>query len=125
MEETPLRSVPHLDVRRNMRRSITVRFAVVSVVLILAAGMFTGCRSLSYIHRAKERPYDLWMAALKGFEGPVYYVGSDGDYSYFRAGKIFYTRYKAHTSKLGLPRTFPFGKGEPYLVTQDMVYLRQ
>jgi hypothetical protein len=62
------------------------------------------------------------MATLKGFEGAVYYVGSDGDYSYFRAGKMFYTRYKARTSQLRLPRAFPFGRGEPYLVTQDMVY---
>jgi len=65
------------------------------------------------------------MAALKGFEGSVYYVGSDGDDSYFRAGKVFYSRYKAQTSKIRLPRTFPFGKGDPYLVTQDMVYVRQ
>ena len=64
------------------------------------------------------------MAALKGFVGPVYYVGSDGDYSYFRAGEFFYTRYKAQTSKIGLPRTFPFGTEEPYRVTQDMVYNR-
>jgi hypothetical protein len=108
-----------------MRRSSKIGLALAFVMLICAVLTFVGCRSLSYIHRADERPYDLWMAALKGFEGPVYYVGSDGDYSYFRAGKMFYTRYKAQTSKLGLPRTFPFGKGEPYLVTQDMVYLRQ
>jgi hypothetical protein len=95
------------------------------LVVVACAIGFTGCRSLSYIHGAHEDPQGLWMAALKGFEGPVYYVGSDGDYSYFRAGKVFYTRYKAQTSKIGLPRTFPFGKGEPYLVTQDMVYLRR
>jgi hypothetical protein len=61
------------------------------------------------------------MAALKHFEGPVYYIGGDGDYSYFRAGDVFYTRYKAQTSKIHLPNTFPFGKGKPYLVTEDMV----
>jgi hypothetical protein len=90
-------------------------------VLVCIAISLIGCHSLSYLHRAQERPYDLWMAALKGFEGPVYYIGSDGDYSYFRAGDIFYTRYKAQTSKIHLPHTFPFGKGEPYRVTQDMV----
>lgn len=94
------------------------------LVVVCAIG-FTGCRSLSYIHRAPEDPQALWMAALKGFEGSVYYVGSDGDDSYFRAGKVFYSRYKAQTSKIRLPRTFPFGKGDPYLVTQDMVYVRQ
>jgi hypothetical protein len=51
----------------------------------------------------------------------VYYVGSDGDYSYFRQGHVFYSRCKAHTSKLKLPRTFPFGQGEPYIVTIDMI----
>ena len=103
-----------------MRRFTQIRlfllFAAICVVVI-----FSGCHSLSYIHRAKERPYDLWMAALKGFEGPVYYVGSDGDYSYFRAGTMIYTRYKVQTTKTHLPRTFPFGKGEPYLVTVEMV----
>ena len=107
-----------------MQQRTKVRFvAVVAVVIFFAIGS-CGCRSLTYIHGAKERPYDLWMATLKGFEGPVYYVGSEGEFSYFRAGKIVYTRYKAQTSKIGLPRTFPFGKEEPYLVTQEMVYYR-
>jgi hypothetical protein len=95
------------------------------LIAVVCTFTFAGCHSLSYVHGAHEDQAGLWMAALKGFEGPVYYVGGDGDYSYFRAGNIFYTRCKAQTSKLSLPRTFPFGKGEPYLVTQDMVYLRQ
>jgi hypothetical protein len=104
-----------------MRRRATIRLLVKAATAVCIITVFCGCHSLSYIHGAKERSYELWMAALKGFEGPVYYVGSDGDFSYFRAGKIFYTRYKAQTSKINLPRTFPFGKGEPYLVTQDLV----
>jgi hypothetical protein len=106
-----------------MRQRAIVRF--VCLLIAVVCTVIFGCRSLSYIHRAPDDQYGLWMAALKGFEGPVYYVGTDGDYSYFRAGKIFYTRYKAQTSKLGLPRIFPFGKREAYLVTQDMVYLHQ
>jgi len=89
------------------------------------ATCITGCYSVSYIHGAKERPTDLWMAALKHQEGPVYYVGSEGEFSYFRAGTVFWTRYKAQTSKISLPRTFPLGKEKPYLVTQDMVYYHQ
>lgn len=104
-------------------RSVTRFICLLIAVLCVVA--FTGCHSIAYVHGAPEDQSGLWMAALKGFEGPVYYVGSDGDYSYFRAGKICYTRYKAQTSKLSLPRTFPFGKGEPYLVTQEMVYLHQ
>lgn len=103
-----------------MRRSNLVLFFLVLLMASLTITV-TGCHSLSYVHGAEERPYDLWMAALKGFEGPVYYVGDDGDFSYFRAGTVFYTRYKVQSSKVHLPRTFPFGKGEPYLVTQDMV----
>jgi hypothetical protein len=91
------------------------------LAVVFCAIALAGCRSLSYIHGAPEDSQALWMAALKGFEGPVFYVGSDGEYSYFRAGTVTYTRYKAQTAKIHLPRTFPFGKGEPYRVTQDMV----
>src|SRR5437867_3199515 len=103
-----------------MRRRGIVHGSGLMLLICCIIG-FSSCRSASYLQKAKERPCDLWMAALKGFEGPVYYIGSDEDFSYFRAGRIFYTRYKARTSKIRLPRTFPFGKGEPYLVTQDMV----
>jgi hypothetical protein len=94
------------------------QFSVGGPILLGCITGFTGC---SGIHGAPERPADLRMAALKGFEGPVYYVGSEGDFSYFRAGTIFHTRYKARTSKLQLPRTFSLGQGKPYRVTEDMV----
>jgi hypothetical protein len=100
-----------------MPRRITVRF----VGLLAALVCITGCYSVSYIRGAKERPTELWMAALKHQEGPVYYVGSEGGFSYFRAGTVIWTRYKAQTSKIHLPRTFPLGKGASYLVTEDMV----
>ena len=90
--------------------------------LLTLAVCVSGCYSVSYIRGAKERPADLWMAALKGFEGPVYYVGSEGEFSYFRAGTVIWTRYKVQTAHINLPRTFPLGKEKPYLVTQDMVY---
>lgn len=100
-----------------MLRSISIRL----LGLLAVVACITGCYSVSYIRGAKERSSDLWMAALKHQEGPVYYVGSEGEFSYFRAGTVIWTRYKAQTSKIHLPRTFPLGKGEPYLVTQDMV----
>ncbi len=107
------------------RKRFVMLFVGVTAVVACAVAV-VGCRSLSYIHSAPEDSEALWMASLKHQEGPVYhvpvyYVGSDGDYSYFRAGTLFYTRYKAQTAKLRLPRTFPFGRGEPYLVTEDMV----
>ena len=51
----------------------------------------------------------------------MYYVGSEGDFSYFRGHGVFCGRYKTLTSKLKLPRTFPFGKEKPYIVTLDMI----
>ena len=103
-----------------MRRPIIVRLVGLLVVAVLAAAML-GCRSLAYVHRAPEDHQQLWMGVLKPFGGPVYYVGSDGDYSYFRGHGLFCDRYKARTSELHLPRTFPFGKQQAYIVTLDMV----
>jgi hypothetical protein len=73
------------------------------------------------IRGARERPYDLSMAVLKGFKGPVYYVGSEGDFSYFRAGEIFHTKYKVQTDTIRLPSEFPLEHGKPYLATMSMV----
>jgi hypothetical protein len=91
------------------------------LVMLACAVTLVSCRSLAYIHRASEDHYQLWMAVLKPFDGPVYYVGSDGDFSYFRSGMVFYSRYKTRTSELRLPRTFPFGKEKPYAVNLEMV----
>ena len=61
------------------------------------------------------------MRALKPLGSPVYYVGSEGDYSYFRSGHVFRKHYKAQTAKIRLPNTFPLGKGKAYVVSEDMV----
>ena len=106
------------DRSRRTRRIVGVLAVLVAVCLLVGAA---DRLSLSYIHGAQEQPVYLWIAALKHMEGPVYYVGTDGDFSYFRAGYIFFTRYKARTSMIRLPRTFPFGTRQPYLVTEDMV----
>lgn len=71
--------------------------------------------------QASEDRYALWMAALKGFSGTPRYVGSIGDFSYFRVGDMFITSYKAPTANLLLPKTFPLGEGKPYTVTAAMV----
>ena len=79
------------------------------------------CHSVAYVRRAPENHYELWMGVLKQFGGRVYYVGSDGQFSYFRGHGVFCDRYKARTSELRLPRTFPLGKEELYTVTLDMI----
>src|SRR6266498_5828483 len=74
-------------VRFAVRRRLVPHFLCGFVILVLLAfSLHKHCFSLAYIRGAKERPTELWYAALKGFHGPVYYVGSDGEFSYFRAG---------------------------------------
>lgn len=94
--------------------------AVIALFGILSAGYLYE-HSLAYVRAAPEDRYGLWMAALKGFQGTPRYVGSFEDYSYFRVGDIICSRYKAPTSRLHLPITFPLGQGTPYIVTFDMV----
>ena len=93
----------------SMRKSFMMRW-VGCLAVVFCAIALVGCRSLSYIHGAPEDSQALWMAALKHQEGPVYYVGSDGDYSYFRAGTVVYIRYKAQTTKIGFHGLFHLAK---------------
>src|SRR5688572_8935751 len=96
------------------RRKFTAVSAGLILLIIFAAAGIAYNRSLAYVRGAEENPGALWMAALKGFEGPVVYVGSEGEFSYFRTGKRVFGRYKAKTSRIRLPRTFAIGEGEPY-----------
>jgi hypothetical protein len=113
-----------------------VRFAIrrhlVPHLLLLISGLIIAafvqhqyCFTLAYIRGAHEDAYQLWISALKGLSGTVYYVGSEREFTYFRVGSIFPARYKAPTKKIGLPMTFPLGTQQPYRVTQDMVYYRE
>jgi len=77
--------------------------------------------SIFFVRGATEDRHQLWMAALKGIQGAPRYVGSQGDYSYFRVGDLFCSRYKAPTAMMHLPKTFPLGEGTPYIVTFEMV----
>lgn len=77
--------------------------------------------SLTYVRGAPEVPSELWLRALKPFGGPPYYIGSEGEYSYFRAGFVLVDRYRVQTAKIRPPRTFRLGHGEPYIVTAEMV----
>jgi hypothetical protein len=116
--------------------AVIVRFAIrrhlVPQLLLLVSGLILAayvqnryCFSLKYVRGAHEDPQQLWIAALKGFSGTVYYLGSERRFSYFRVGSVFPARYKAPTKNIGLPRTFPLGTQELYPVTQEMVYYRE
>jgi hypothetical protein len=100
------------------RLNFSILTGIAFIIALSVWPLYT--HSLTYVHGAQEDRQGLWMAALKGIGGSPYYVGSDGDYSFFRAGTFLCSRYKAPTAKLRLPGTFPFGAGTPYVVTQDM-----
>jgi hypothetical protein len=96
-------------------------FGSLALLLVFLASGYVYQHSSAYVRAAPEDRNGLWIAAAKGFEGRVRYVGSLGDHSYFRTGDWFCSRYKAPTAKLHLPRTFPLDEGVPYDVTFEMV----
>lgn len=99
-----------------------MKFWIAALGLFFALGTgYLYQHSDAFVLGAREDRYQLWMAALKGFQGTPRYVGSLGDYSYFRVGDLFCSRYKVPTEKLRLPRTFPLGDEAPYVVTFEMV----
>ena len=90
-------------------------------ILLVLTSRYAYQHSRAYLLEASEDRYGLWIAALKGLSGPVRYMGSDGDYSYFLVGDVFCSRYKAPTAQLHLPNTFRLGEGKPYDVSFKMV----
>jgi hypothetical protein len=111
-------SIVRWIIRRHLMLQSVCALAAAIVTLF---AVHTYRSSFTYIRRAQEDPFRLWIRALKPFEGPPFYVGSEREYSYFRAGFVLVDRYKAQTAKIHLPRTFPLGHGKPYVVTEDMV----
>lgn len=65
---------------------------------------------------AQESASSVWIALLKGFNGDVYYVGSKGAYAYFRLGDRFWSYYKVPLCLTRLPREFPLGDGQAYVI---------
>ena len=104
-----------------MKRHVKFWIASVIVLPLALAAAYLYEHSPAFVRAAPEDRHGLWMAALKGFQGTPRYVGSLGDYSYFRVGDILCSRYKALTAKVHLPSLFPLGEGRPYVVTFEMV----
>jgi hypothetical protein len=104
-----------------MKRHKKLWIVSLIALLFVLASAYLYQRSLTFVRDASEDRNGLWMAALKGFRGTPRYVGSIGDYSYFRVGDIVCSGYKAPTAKLRLPCTFALGQGTPYVVTFEMV----
>ena len=102
-------------------RYLRIAFSAICVIATLLLVLNRWTHSASYLRGAEENSWSLWIDVLKGFNGTVYYMGSDEDYSYFRNDGLIAGRYKAKTSRIRLPRTFPLGESKPYSVTQEMV----
>jgi len=114
-------SSPERRKERIATASVSRALASFAVMMLAAASIYIAyTHSNSYLRNASEDRSALWMAAAKGFEGPVEYAGSEADMSFFRTGSILCGRYKAPTNKMTLPKTFPLGSEEPYRVTLDM-----
>ena len=101
-------------------RRILISIASTAAVAIVVAAY--GYRELvARRPHAVDDPYRVWIAALKGFEGKLRYIGEDRCYSYFTTGSDYTPRYKRPTDTTSLPKHFPVGGGTPYSVTSDMV----
>jgi hypothetical protein len=90
-------------------------FAV--TLLVPLAGAAVGCTHADSLKSAAhEDSYRVWMALLKGFDGDVFYVGSDDTYSYFRVGHVFRSYYKVPTCAAKLPQNLPLDSSQVYAV---------
>ena len=104
------------ELQRRIRISLV--FVLGAAAITIAAGLIWN-RTRDPERVALMDPYALWIDALKGFAGTVSYVGSRGDYAYFRVEDetfFVWTYYKLPACHAKLPRTFPLGGGDPYIV---------
>ena len=94
--------------------------AIAFVAAVVAAGaLWTRLRSPVAV--AEENATMVWEATFKQLYGPVYYVGRDGDFDYFRMGIVFTTYYKARTCFTRLPRVFPVGTDSYRMAYENVI----
>jgi hypothetical protein len=99
-----------------MRRGHRVTLTALALLVAAGAAWAGWTRIRSPVSWAREDSYDVWIALLKGFEGDVYYVGSDERYLYFRIGRVFWTYYKLPLCAAQVPEAIAVDRGEPYVV---------
>ena len=91
-----------------------------SLAPALAVASVSACavsdRVSSIQSSADTDSYRVWIALLKGFEGNVFYVGSDDTYAYFRIGTVFRSYHKLPICAVQLPETYPLQAGRIYIV---------
>lgn len=95
-----------------MNRTMLNRKTVIIGILVIVActGIFFSMRPVPAL--AKEDPWLIWIATLKGFDGEVRYVGDRDGYSYFQIGDFFKSYAKMKTDRTRLHEHFPLGSGK-------------
>lgn len=103
-----------------------VVFAVAVVCLVHVSCMKSGVAAKHVVldnqHSANydDQLIALRMAALKGFNGKIFYIGSNLSYDYFTVEK--YKRYfRVKRGNVKLPRMFNLGYEDPYEVGFDIM----
>ena len=80
--------VTHTCAGPHTRRTVAPMNRLAITVTIIVVGLIASCFACrEFVARrpvASNRPWDLWIAALNGFKGPVYYAGDRDGYSDFR-----------------------------------------
>jgi hypothetical protein len=99
-----------------MKRSRRITLLFLSTLVASAAGYAGWTRIRTPESSASTDSYGLWIAMIKGFEGDVRYVGSDGNSEYFRVGRLFWSYYKLRSCAVQPPESFPIRSGRSYVV---------
>jgi hypothetical protein len=99
-----------------MKRNHSLSLLALTLLVPLAGAAVGWALADSPKSAAHEDSYRVWIALLKGFDGDVFYVGSDDTYSYFRLGHVFRSYYKVPTCAAKLPQTLPLEAGKSYAV---------
>jgi hypothetical protein len=99
-----------------MQRRGRIWLLALSALVAIPAGYAGLTRIRSPESSASADSYRLWIAMIKGFDGDVRYVGSDGTNEYFRFGRLFWSYYKLRSCAVQPPETFSVRSGRSYVV---------
>jgi hypothetical protein len=96
----------------------------VTCIIVLLSVALAGCARNSHLNKASEDPQAVQMIRLKGFGGPLRYLGDEAGFSYFKAGRYAPKYFKVPTTKLTLRNRFPLGRQPAYEPALEEVWPR-
>lgn len=85
------------------RKRVIIGFLIIAACI----GIFFLMRPVPAL--AKEDPWRVWVATLKGLDGEVLYVGDKDGYSYFQIGDFIKSYAKMRTDRIKLHEYFLLG----------------